>query len=143
MNHGHTALFGTYGMLAIGLMLFSLRGLVKPEYWNNTLLKVGFGCTNGGLFCMAIFTLFPVGYMQTKDSFINGLWHVRSPEFYNQPLVQFIGQWRIIPDLVIIAGALCLVAFVFQAVRHLKPVEIEEETPIIIPNPEIQPAPAE
>ena len=142
MNHGHTALFGTFGMLAIGLMLFSLRGLVKPEHWNNTLLKVGFICTNGGLFCMAIFTLFPVGYMQTKDSFINGLWHARSPEFYNQPLVQFIGQWRIIPDLVIIAGALCLVAFVFQAVRHLKPVEIEEEIPISIPNPEIQSAPA-
>jgi len=28
-------------------------------------------------------------------------------------------------------------------VRHLKPIEIEEETPIIIPNPEIQPPPAE
>ena len=28
--HGHTALFGVYGMLGIGLMLFCLRGL-KPE----------------------------------------------------------------------------------------------------------------
>ena len=25
--HGHTALFGVYGMLGIGLMLFCLRGL--------------------------------------------------------------------------------------------------------------------
>ena len=28
--HGHTALFGVYGMLGIGLMLFCLRGL-KPQ----------------------------------------------------------------------------------------------------------------
>jgi len=27
VNHGHAALFGTYGTLAIGLVLFALRGL--------------------------------------------------------------------------------------------------------------------
>ncbi len=49
-------------------------------------------------------------------------------------------QKRIILNLVIIAGTLCLAAFVIQTVRHLKPVEIEEKVPIIIPNPKIQPA---
>jgi len=136
MNHGHTALFGTYGMLAIGLMLFALRGVVEPKHWNNTLLKVGFLGTNGGLFLMAIFTLLPVGFMQTWDSFEHGLWHARSAAFYEQPLVQFIGQWRIIPDLIIIAGALCLFLFVVQAMRNLKPVGIEEETEIEIPSAE-------
>lgn len=137
MNHGHTALFGTYGMLAIGLMLFALRGLVKPEAWNNTLLKLAFVGMNGGLFLMAIFTLFPVGIMQTLDSFQHGLWHARSAEFYNQPAVQFIGQWRIVPDLIIIAGATSLVIFVIQAVRNLKPVGIAEEETVTIPSSEL------
>ena len=136
MNHGHTALFGTYGMLALGLLLFSLRGLVQPKYWSNTLLKLGFVGTNAGLFLMAIFTLFPVGIMQTWDSFTNGLWHARSPEFYNLPVVQFIGQWRLIPDLIIILGALCLLLFVCRAMFHLKPVGIQEEAPIEIPDAE-------
>ncbi|MDX9754442.1 MAG: cbb3-type cytochrome c oxidase subunit I [bacterium] len=138
MNHGHTALFGTYGMLAVGLMLFALRGIVKPEAWNNTLLKFSFFGMNGGLFMMAIFTLMPVGFMQTWDSFKNGLWHARSAAFYDQPLVQFIGQWRLIPDLIIIAGAACLVLFVIQGCRNLKPVGIQEEEPIHIPSPVIE-----
>jgi nitric oxide reductase subunit B len=33
--HGHTALFGVYGMLGIGLMLFCLRGL-KPQRSGTT-----------------------------------------------------------------------------------------------------------
>lgn len=137
MNHGHTALFGTYGMLAIGLMLFSLRGLVKPECWNNTLLKFAFVGMNGGLFLMAIFTLLPVGFMQTWDSFENGLWHARSPEFYELPLVKFIGQWRLIPDTIIILGALCLLIFVLKAVKNLKPVGVKEEEVMMIPDSEL------
>lgn len=31
VNHGHTALFSTYGMLAIGLLLFSMRGIVTER----------------------------------------------------------------------------------------------------------------
>ncbi|MEW6236475.1 MAG: cbb3-type cytochrome c oxidase subunit I [Candidatus Omnitrophota bacterium] len=139
MNHGHTALFGTYGMLAIGLMLFALRGLVKPEKWNDSLLQGAFIGMNGGLFLMAIFTLAPVGFLQTWDSFTNGLWHARSPEFYNLPLIQFIGQWRMIPDFIIIGGAACLLIFVIQAFRNLKPVGIQEEEVILIPSAEINP----
>ncbi|HID21227.1 MAG TPA: nitric-oxide reductase large subunit, partial [Planctomycetaceae bacterium] len=142
MNHGHTALFGTYGMLAIGLMLFALRGLVRPEAWNNTLLKLAFYGMNGGLLLMAVCTLLPVGFMQAWDSFVNGLWHARSEAFYERPLVEAIGQWRIVPDLIIIAGALCLVTFVFRAMKHLKPAEIMDGDPVEIPSAEIAPATA-
>jgi nitric oxide reductase subunit B len=31
--HGHAALFGVYGMLGIGLMLFSLRALEPVAEW--------------------------------------------------------------------------------------------------------------
>jgi nitric oxide reductase subunit B len=135
MNHGHTALFGTYGMLAIGLLLFALRGIVDPKHWSDKLLKIGFFCTNGGLFAMAIFTLLPVGFMQVWDSYTNGLWHARSPEFYNQDLVQTIGAWRLVPDTFIIIGALALVAFVIRAFFHLKPSTIPEGQEIKLPDP--------
>jgi nitric oxide reductase subunit B len=140
MNHGHTALFGTYGMLAIGLMLFALRGLVRPERWSNFLLRFSFVGMNGGLLLMSLFTLLPVGLMQTRDSYIHGLWHARSPEFYNTPVIRFIGQWRIVPDLIIITGATCLLIFVVRAMFNLKPVGIEEEQPVMIPDPELTPA---
>ena len=29
--HGHTALFGVYGMLGLGLMLFCVRGLMPGQ----------------------------------------------------------------------------------------------------------------
>lgn len=138
MNHGHTALFGTYGMLAIGLLLFAMRGIVDPKHWNDRLLKIAFFCTNGGLFAMAIFTLMPVGFLQLWDSYTNGLWHARSPEFYNQDIIMFFGQWRLVPDTIIIIGALALVIFVVRAFLHLKPATIAEEQEILLPEPVIQ-----
>ena len=33
--HGHTALFGVYGMLGIGLMLFCLKGLTAHQTWRT------------------------------------------------------------------------------------------------------------
>src|SRR3546814_20941559 len=47
--HSHTALFGVYGMLGIGLMLFCLRGLKTDEVWNETLLRSSFWTFNIGL----------------------------------------------------------------------------------------------
>jgi nitric oxide reductase subunit B len=33
--HGHTALFGVYGMLGIGLMLFVIKGLYSQFVWKD------------------------------------------------------------------------------------------------------------
>ena len=38
--HGHTALFGVYGMLGIGLMLFCLKGLATHQVWKTGVLGV-------------------------------------------------------------------------------------------------------
>jgi nitric oxide reductase subunit B len=133
MNHGHAALFGTYGMLAIGLMLFALRGLVRPEKWSDGLLKIVFVATNGGLLGMTLLTLLPVGLLQARASYIYGLWYARSPAFYEEPWVKFIGQWRLIPDLIIIAGVIALVVFVVRAVFNLKPATVGDGQELIIP----------
>lgn len=40
--HAHTALFGVYGMLGIGLMLFCLRGLTQHRTWKTGTLSFTF-----------------------------------------------------------------------------------------------------
>ena len=129
VNHGHTALFGTYGLLAMGLLLFSMRGIVSERGWNNRLLSISFWSTNIGLLTMFLFTLLPVGVMQALDNLNNGFWHARSNDFWNQEIIQFLGQIRLIPDTLIIIGAVSLLIFMVKAMGHLKPVTIETGAP--------------
>ena len=46
--HGHTALFGVYGMLGLGLTLFCLRALNPGRKWKETPLKLSFWSLNSG-----------------------------------------------------------------------------------------------
>src|SRR5262249_38353942 len=50
--HGHAALFGVYGMLGIGLMLFCLRGLFEASRHAHRLLAWMFWSMNIGLAMM-------------------------------------------------------------------------------------------
>jgi len=125
VNHAHTALFGVYGMLSISLLLFSWRGLVDGECWNDSLLKTTFWGFNGGLFLMSVLTLLPVGIMQVRDSFLHGLWFAKSADFYNKTAVQWLGNLRAIPDLIVIlVGVVPLTIFLFLTYRHIKRPEI-------------------
>jgi len=127
MNHAHGALFGVYGMLSIGLLLFSWRGMVRREYWNEKLLKTSFLGMNIGLLLLTLTTLLPVGLAQAWISFKQGLWMARDASFFESGLVHFLGQWRMIPDLIIILlGVLPLAWFLFTTYPHLKAVEIKE-----------------
>jgi nitric oxide reductase subunit B len=120
-------MFGTYGMLSISLLLFSWRGLVKKEYWNDKILKISFFGLNGGLFLMAMGTLLPIGALQAWTSFKYGLWMARSADFFEKGVVMFLGTIRIIPDIIIIVlGVLPLAYFLFTTYFHLKPTEIGE-----------------
>jgi nitric oxide reductase subunit B len=127
MNHGHTALFGTYGMLSIALLLFSWRGLVTTGKWKDSTLKLAFFGLNGGLALMALATLLPVGAIQAWTSFKEGLWVARDASFFERGAVALLGNLRIIPDLIIIVlGVLPLAWFLFKTYPYLKAVEIKE-----------------
>jgi nitric oxide reductase subunit B len=120
MHHGHTAMFGTYGMLSVALLLFSWRGLVDKAYWKDGILKLSFWGLNGGLFLMAFATLLPVGAMQAWISFKDGLWVARSADFFEKGSVVFLGTFRMIPDLIIIGlGVLPLAYFLLTTYPHL------------------------
>ena len=55
--HGHTALFGVYGVLGIGLMLFCLKGLTGQKVWKTKVLSFAFWAINIGLALMVLVKL--------------------------------------------------------------------------------------
>ncbi|MBW1913520.1 MAG: cbb3-type cytochrome c oxidase subunit I [Deltaproteobacteria bacterium] len=127
MHHAHTAMFGTYGMLSVALLLFSWRGLVEKAYWNDGILKLSFWGLNGGLFLMAFATLLPVGAMQAWISFKDGLWMARSAEFFEKGAVVWLGTFRALPDtIIIVLGVLPLAYFIITTYPHLKATEIQD-----------------
>ncbi len=110
--HGHAALFGVYGMLGIGLMLFCLRGLTRQEHWKTRLLSFSFWSLNLGLALMVLLSLLPVGLLQTWASVEHGMWYARSAEFLQQPLLQNLRWMRVIGDTIFALGALGIGWFV-------------------------------
>lgn len=112
--HGHTALFGVYGMLGIGLMLFCLRGLKPRAQWNEALLRNSFWALNVGLSMMALFTLLPMGLLQLGAALDRGYWYARSAGFMGQPIFDLLVWARVPGDIVFSAGALLLAWFVFR-----------------------------
>ena len=110
--HGHTALFGVYGMLGIGLVLFCLRGLKPNILWNERLLKVAFWSLNIGLALMGVMTLLPLGTLQLLAAIDHGYWYARSAEFMQQPIVQLLVWLRVPGDTVFSIGAVAFTWFV-------------------------------
>jgi nitric oxide reductase subunit B len=110
--HGHTALFGVYGMLGIGLMLFVLKGLTSKYVWNDKIIRVSFWSLNVGLMLMVLISILPVGVLQTIASIKHGMWYARSDEFMQGSGMQTLRWLRIIGDTVFTVGALALAWFV-------------------------------
>ncbi|MBN9284419.1 MULTISPECIES: nitric-oxide reductase large subunit [unclassified Flavobacterium] len=111
--HGHTALFGVYGMLGIGLMLFVLRSLYRHEQWDEKLMKFIFWSTNIGLLLMALLSLLPIGIWQAVESIEKGMWYARSAELMQQPGMVTLKWLRAIGDTIFGFGVLALCWFVF------------------------------
>jgi nitric oxide reductase subunit B len=110
--HGHAALFGVYGMLGIGLMLFSLRALDPKAEWKEGLVKIGFWGMNVGLLLMVVLSLLPVGLMQTWASVETGYWYARSPEFLQTGVIETFRWLRVVGDTIFAVGAIALALFV-------------------------------
>jgi nitric oxide reductase subunit B len=110
--HGHAALFGVYGMLGIGLMLFSLRGLTINNEWKEKVLKFSFWCFQIGLTLMILLSILPVGIKQTIASVDHGMWYARSMEFMQSPSMHTLRLLRMIGDTIFALGSIGLVYFV-------------------------------
>jgi len=124
--HAHTALFGVYGLLAISLMLFSMRNIVKLAAWSDRLLKWSFWCLNGGLLAMTLVSLVPSGFYQFYYAVRDGMWYARSPEIASGEVIRTLAKLRIVPDLSFALGAFLMLVFVVRAVALTvrKPMEV-------------------
>lgn len=109
--HAHGALYGVYGTLGLGLLLFCLRAM-KPELkWKERPIWFAFWAINIGLMLEIVLSLLPVGLMQTYRSVSVGYWSARSSEFMQTDLMQTLRWLRMIGDTVFALGAISFVYF--------------------------------
>jgi nitric oxide reductase subunit B len=116
--HSHGALFGVYGFLAIALMLFSMRNIVRRAAWSDGLLKWAFWGLNVGLASMIVFSLLPAGIYQLVIGVREGMWYARSPAVTGSAFIHAATWARVIPDVVFDVGAVALLAFVVRAIAR-------------------------
>jgi nitric oxide reductase subunit B len=116
--HGHAALFGVYGMLGIGLMLFCLRGLYARDLHADRLLKPAFWGLNIGLAMMVFLSLLPAGIYQAWASIDKGMWYARSPEIIHSAVMETLVWMRVPGDVVFSVGVLFLAAYALGLLRR-------------------------
>jgi nitric oxide reductase subunit B len=112
--HGHAALFGVYGMLGIGLLLFCLRGLSDRAAWSDKLLAYCFWMLNIGLAMMVFISLVPAGIYQAVASVTEGMWYARSPEVVHSVWMERFVWMRVPGDVVFAIGVVCLALFAIR-----------------------------
>jgi len=116
-NHGHAAMMGVYGMLAIGFFVFVAAYFVPRDRGSERAMKWSFWSLNGGLAWMVCANLFPIGVMQLHDALVNGYWHARSPAFFARGEVHALEWLRLPGDIVFIVGG--IVPLVYLALRMI------------------------
>jgi nitric oxide reductase subunit B len=110
--HGHTALFGVYGMLGLGLTLFCLRAMGAARPWKQKPLKLSFWFLNLGLVFMVILSMLPVGLLQAWASIQQGTWYARSADFMQSGQMQTLRWMRVPGDILFATGALLFAWFI-------------------------------
>ena len=118
-NHGHAAMMGVYGMLAVGLALFCLRYLIPADRWPDRMAKWSFWSLNIGLAWMTFATLFPLGLIQLYESVSNGYYEARSLEFLTNDTNALIEWIRLPGDVLFIGGGVLPLLYIcYLGVRH-------------------------
>lgn len=129
-NHGHAAIMGVYGMLAVGLALFCLRYLIPEDRWSDRAAKCSFWSLNLGLAWMVFATLFPLGLLQLYESINHGYFEARAFKFSRQPTNILIEWLRLPGDVVfIVGGVLPLLYLTWLGLRHMSKRVVVEEPP--------------
>jgi nitric oxide reductase subunit B len=118
-NHGHAAMMGVYGMLAVGLALFALRYLTQREKWSDRLAALTFWSLSIGLAWMVFATLFPLGLIQLHQSVEHGYFEAREIAAASSGTRMVIEWLRLPGDVVfILGGAVPLLVIALRAVRY-------------------------
>jgi nitric oxide reductase subunit B len=122
-NHGHAAMFGVFGMLALAVLTFCLRALTPDLAWTRAerFFRAGFWGLNIGLGLMIVLNLFPAGVLQLYDVIQNGYAHARSLDFTMTGWFHRSEWIRIIGDMVFLFfGAVPVAIGATLAVMNLR-----------------------
>jgi nitric oxide reductase subunit B len=132
-NHGHAAMMGVYGMLALGLAMFCLRYLIPADKWPEKWARISFWSTNIGLAWMCFATLLPLGILQLYKSVNEGYFEARELKFLTNSTNALLEWLRLPGDIVFIAGgALPALYIAYIGIRHtVKRVTLEEPEDIL------------
>lgn len=123
-NHGHAAMMGVYGMLAVALALFCLRYMVPEARWSDRAAKISFWSLNIGLLWMVFATLLPLGILQLYHSVSTGYYDARTLQYLTGGLNPVLEWLRFPGDLLFIIGGvlpvvyLCLLGVRYVSVRR-------------------------
>jgi nitric oxide reductase subunit B len=129
-NHGHAAMMGVYGMLAIGLAMFALRYLIPPDKWPEKLARISFWSLNIGLAWMVFATLLPLGILQLYQSVGQGYYEARSLNYITNTTNALLEWGRLPGDVVfIVGGALPFLWIAWLGLRHFRHGAVVEEMP--------------
>ena len=131
VNHGHAALMGVYGNLALAAVLFCCQLLFKGDWWKPKLIRTAFWSINIGLILMVFLDLFPAGILQFKAVTEQGLWYAKSAEFIDSTGFQTLTWMRIIGGSIFtVGGVFPLIWFITRSSKGLKKVNYDVVTPL-------------
>jgi nitric oxide reductase subunit B len=132
-NHGHAAMMGVYGMLAVGLALFCLRYMVPAERWSDRAARISFWSLNIGLAWMVFATLFPLGILQLYHSVSQGYYDARTLKFITGDTNSLLERLRLPGDVVFIVGGVLPVLYLcWLGIRYrLEPRAGEPVRPVL------------
>ncbi|KAA8964649.1 cbb3-type cytochrome c oxidase subunit I [Mycobacterium sp.] len=130
LNHGHAAMMGVYGMLAVGLAMFAFRYVIPADKWPEKWAGVSFWCLNIGLAWMVFATLLPLGVLQLYHSVNDGYYEARSLGYITRPGNALIEWLRMPGDLIfILGGVLPFIYIALLALRNFRSGPVTDELP--------------
>ncbi len=116
LAHAHTAMFGAFGLLGLGLIYFALRYFVGDGNWNEKPAMWAFWLYNAGMVLWLLLNFWPIGFEQLMAVYTHNYVYARSVAFYNQTL---LWQWLRMPgDIVFSAGAVVMSIDIFSKARQ-------------------------
>ena len=118
INHGHTALFGVFGLLGIALSYYVLRMIVEPSKWTEGAGRAALWCFNVGMILWVVLNFLPEGFMQFAASIKHGYWYSRSIYFYDKT---DLWLWLRVPgDIIFSIGVLVLFIDITKKLLQVK-----------------------
>eukprot|EP00448_Togula_jolla_P030516 CAMPEP_0170628566 /NCGR_PEP_ID=MMETSP0224-20130122/32763_1 /TAXON_ID=285029 /ORGANISM="Togula jolla, Strain CCCM 725" /LENGTH=770 /DNA_ID=CAMNT_0010956021 /DNA_START=1 /DNA_END=2313 /DNA_ORIENTATION=- len=114
LSHSHGALWGVYGILAMGLSLLILRLSDLKAVWNTKVLDWGLKIMNVGMVLQIFLSLFPIGLYQFWVAVNYDYWYARSDNFHGDSVVQWLKLCRAAGDSTFALGMLMVLYFIAQ-----------------------------